>query len=132
MTIHKTDFALHLEIYSLMTRVLLLHNTQDQDMIIIKEVRDPIALLTDLLTDPLIDMTLVIDIDHIPIQEITTILQDTHLPPDHLPDQEILDILDHVHIQIQEKNSIQYKHNTKEIRLILKYICIIHLKWQML
>ena len=132
MTIHKIDFALHLEIYSFMTRVLLLHNTQDQDLIIIKEVRDPIALLTDLLTDPFIDMTLVIDIDHIPIQEITTILQNTHLPTDHLLDQEILDILDHVHIQIQEKNSIQYKHNTKQIRLILKYICIIHLKWQML
>ena len=79
MTIHKTDIALHLEIDLVMTRVLLLHNTLDHDMTIIKEIRDPIALLTDLLSDPLIDMTLFTDIDHARIQKITTILQDPHL-----------------------------------------------------
>ena len=68
-TIHKTDTALHLEIDSVMTRVLLLHNTLDHDLIITKEIRDPVALLTD----PLIDMTLVTDKDHARIQEITII-----------------------------------------------------------
>ena len=86
-TIHKADIALHLEIGLVMTRVLLLHNTLDHDMTIIKEIRDPIALLTDLRTDPLIDMTLVTDIDHARIQEITTILQSTHLLLDHLYNQ---------------------------------------------
>ena len=32
ITIHKTDIALHLDIDSVMTRVLLLHNTLDHDM----------------------------------------------------------------------------------------------------
>ena len=53
ITIHKTDIVLHLEIDSVMTRILLLHNTLDHDMIIIKEIRDPIALLTDILQIPL-------------------------------------------------------------------------------
>ena len=83
---HKTDIARHLEIDSVTTRVLLLHNALDHDMTITKEIRDPIALLTDLLTDPFIDMTLVTDIDRARIQEITTILQDTHLLLDHLHD----------------------------------------------
>ena len=51
-------------------------------------------------------MTLFIDIDHLQTQEITTILQDTHVHIDHLHDQEILDILDHVHIPIPEINLI--------------------------
>ena len=103
-TIHKSDIAQHLEIDLVMTKVLLLRNTLDHDMITIKEVRDPIALLTDLLRDPLLDMTVVTDIDHALIQEISTILQDTHLPLDHHHDQEILDLLDPVHIQIQGTN----------------------------
>ena len=73
-TIHKSDIALHLEIDSAMTRVLLLHNTLDHVMTIIKEIRDPIVPLTDLLTDPLLDMTLVTDIDQARILEIKTIL----------------------------------------------------------
>ena len=73
-TIHKTDIALHLEIDSVMTRVLLLHNTLDHEMTILKEIHDPIAFLTDLLTDPLIYMALVTDKDHALFQEITTIL----------------------------------------------------------
>ena len=66
-----------------MTKVLLLHNTLDHDMTITNGNHYPIALLTDLLTDPLTDMTLVTDIDHARIQEITTILPDIHLhrPP---------------------------------------------------
>ena len=64
VTIHKTDIAPHLETDLVMTRVLLLHNTLDHDMTIIKEIRDPIVLLTDLLTDPLKDVTPVTDIDH--------------------------------------------------------------------
>ena len=90
-----------------MTRILLLHNTLDHDMAIIKEIRDPIALRTDLLTDPLIDMTVLTDIVHARIQEITTISQETRLLLHHLHDQEIIDILDHVHIQIQGTNLIQ-------------------------
>ena len=59
-------------------------------MIITKEILDPTVFLTDVLTDLPIDMTLVIDIDHVPIQEKTTILQDTHLHINHLLDHEIL------------------------------------------
>ena len=130
--IHKTDIALHREIDLVMTKMLLLHNTPDHDMTTINEIHDPIALLTDLLTDPLTGMTLVIDIDHVHIQEITTILQDTHLHIDHLHDQQILDLLDHVHIPIQGIILIQYNHNTKMTQLTLKYTCIIQLKWQTL
>ena len=57
-------------------------------------------------------MTLVIDKDHVHIQEITTISQDTQRPIDHLQDHEVLVILDHVHIQIQEINLIQYNHTS--------------------
>ena len=64
-TIRKTYIVLHLEIDLVMTRVLLLHKTLDHDMTTIKEIRDPIALITDLLTDPLIDVTTVTDIDPI-------------------------------------------------------------------
>ena len=56
-----------------MSKVLLLHNTLDHDMTTINEIHDSIALLTDLLTDTLTDMTLVIDIDHARVEEITTI-----------------------------------------------------------
>ena len=77
-------------------------------------------------------MTLVIDIDHVPIQAITTILQDIHPPINHLQDHEMLDILDHVHIQIQEVDLIQYNQNIKQTQLILKYTCITQLGWQML
>ena len=130
--IHKIDIALHPEIDLVTTKVLLLHITLDHDMTIINEIDDPIALLTDLLTDPLTDMTLVKDVDHARVQEITTILQAIHLHIDHLLDQEILDFLDLVHIQKQETNLIQYNHNTKMIQLTLKYICITPLKWQTL
>ena len=115
-----------------MTKILLLHNTLDHDMIITKEILDPTVLLTDLPTDLLTDMTLFIDIDHVPIQDIIPILQDIHLHIDHLLDHEILDTLDHVRILKQEINLIQYEHNIKQIHLILKYICTIQLKWQML
>ena len=104
----------------------------DRDLITTKEIPDPTVLPKDLLTDLPIYMTLVIDIDHVLNQEKTTILQDIHLPIDHLPDHEILDILYQVHIHLQETNSIQYKHNTKQIQLNLKYIYIIQLKWQTL
>ena len=92
------------------------------------EIPGPTVLLINLLTDLPIHMTLVIDIDHVLNEEITTIIQDIHLPIDHLPDHEILDILNHVHIQIQESNSIQYKQNTKQIQLFLKYTCMFQLK----
>ena len=130
--IHKIDIALHPEIDVVMTKVLLLHITLDHDLTIINEIDDPIALLTALLTDPLTDMTLVIDIDHARFQEITTIFQAIHLHIDHLLDKEIVDFLDLVHIQIQATNLLQYNHNTKLIQLTLKYICITPLKWQTL
>ena len=129
---HKTDIDLHPKIYLVMTKILLLHNTLDHDRTSINEIHDPIALLTDLLTDPHIGMTLVLDIDHVHVQEIITILQDTHLLIDQLQDLEILDTLDHVHIPIQEINLRQYNHNTKMTQLTLKCTCIIQLKWQML
>ena len=130
--IHKTDIALHPEIDSVMTKILLFHDTHDHDMTTINEIHDPVVLLRDLLTDPLIGMTLVIDIDHVQIQEITTILEDTQFPIDHLHDQEILDILNHVHIPIQGINLIQNNHSTKITQLPSKYKCIIQLKWQTL
>ena len=71
-----------------MTKVLLLHKTLDHEMTNINEIHDHIALLTDFLTDPLTDMTLVTDVDHAHIQEITTILQDTHLQIDNLHDRD--------------------------------------------
>ena len=129
---HKTDIALHTETNSVMTKKLLLHNTLDHDTTTTKEIHDHTALLTDLLTDSRKDMTLLIDIVHNRVHEITTILQDTHRPIDHLQDQEIPDVPDHVHIQTQEINLIQYNHNTKQTQSNLKYTCIIQLKWQLL
>ena len=56
-------------------------------------------------TQPRIDTTLVLDIDHAHIQE-TTILPSIQIHIDHLLDQEILDFLDPVHSQILETKSI--------------------------
>ena len=101
-------------------------------MTTINDIHHHIPLLTDLLTDPLTDMILVTDIDHAHIQEITTILHDTHLHIVHLHDQEILVFLDPVDIQIQETTLIQYNQNTKKTHLTSKYRCIAQLKWQTL
>ena len=81
---HKTDIVLHTEIGLIVTKVLLLHTTLDQDMTTVKETRDLIAFLIDPHTDHLIDVTFVTDIDHAHIQEMITILQDIHLLLDHL------------------------------------------------
>ena len=69
--IHKTDTVLHLEIEIdfVMTKVPLLHTTLDQDMIHTNVILDLTVLLIDLLIDPHIDKTLVLDTDHAPIQE---------------------------------------------------------------
>ena len=72
--IHNTDIALHRETVSAMIKILHLHNTLDHDMITTKKIPDPTVLLIDLLTDLLIDINLVIDIDHVLILDITTIL----------------------------------------------------------
>ena len=79
MLIHRTDIALHLEIDLVMTKTLLLRITHDADTTTIKEIRVPIALLTDRLTG----MAPVTDIDHVHSQEISTILQNTNVPIDH-------------------------------------------------
>ena len=105
-TIHKINIALHLEIILVMTKILLLHNTADQDISIINETRNLIALLIDPPKNHPIDVTLVTDIDHAHTQETTKILQDTHLHLDHLQDLEILDILDLAHIRLREIKSI--------------------------
>ena len=63
------------------------------------------VLLIDLLIDPHIDKTLVLDTDHAPIQEITN-SQSTQIHIDHHQDQEILDFLDLAHTQITEIKSI--------------------------
>ena len=101
--IHKTDTVLHLEIEIdfVMTKVPLLHTTLDQDMIHTNVILDLTVLLTDLLIDPHIDKTLVLDTDHAPIQE-TTNSQNTQIHIDHLQDQETLDFLDLAHILIPE------------------------------
>ena len=105
--IHKTDTVLHLEIETnfVMTKVLLLHTTPDQDMIHTNVILDLTVLLTDLLIDPHIDKTLVLDTDHAPIQEITN-SPNTQIHIDHLQDQETLDFLDLAHTQIPEIKSI--------------------------
>ena len=102
---HKIDTDLHLGIDLAMTKVLLLHNTLDHDMISINAIHGLTALHTDLLIDLLIDTRLALDIDHAPFQE-TNILQDIQIHTDHLPDQEILDFLDPVHTPILEIKSI--------------------------
>ena len=101
--IHKTDTVLHIEIEIDfgMTKVPLLHTTLDQDMIHTNVILDLTVLLTDLLIDPHIDKTLVLDTDHAPIQE-TTNSQNTQIHIDHLQDQETLDFLDPAHILIPE------------------------------
>ena len=105
--IHKTDTVLHLEteIDFVTTKVLLLHTTLDQDMIHTNVILGLTVLLTDLLIDPHIDKTLVLDTDHAPIQEITN-SQSTQIHIDHHQDQEILDFLDLAHTQIPEIKSI--------------------------
>ena len=88
-----------------MTKVLLLHTTPDQDMIHTNVILDLTVPLTDILIDPHIDKTLVLDTDHAPIQEITN-SPNTQIHIDHLQDQEILDFLDLAHTQIPEIKSI--------------------------
>ena len=68
-TIHKIDTVLHLEIDLAMTKVLLLHNTLDHDMILRDAIQDLTALHTDPHIDLLIDTSLALDIDHAPIPE---------------------------------------------------------------
>ena len=112
--IHKTDTVLYLEIEiaSVMTKVPLLHTTLDQDLIHTNVILVLIVLLTDLLIDPHIDKTLVLDTDHAPIQE-TTNSQNTQIHIDHLQDQETLDFLDLVHFLIPEIKLIWFNNKTK-------------------
>ena len=103
--IHKIDTVLHLEIDLAMTKVLLLHKTLDHDMILTNAIHGLTALHTDLRIDLLIDTTLVLDIDHAPIQE-TIFLPSIQIHTDHLLDQKILDFLDPVHTPILETKLI--------------------------
>ena len=100
-TIYEIDTVLHLKIDLAMTKVLLLHNTLDHDMILTNAIHGLIALHTDLRIDLLIDTTLALDIDHAPIPE-TIILKNIQIHTDHLLNQEILDFLDPVHTLILE------------------------------
>ena len=104
-TIHKFDTVLHLEIVLVMTKVLLLHNTLDHDMILTNVILDLTVLLTDLFIDPHIAKILVLGTDHAPIQK-TTNSQSTQIHIDHLQDQETLDFLDLAHTPILEIKSI--------------------------
>ena len=88
-TIHKIDTVLHLEIDLVMTKVLLLHNTLDHDMILTNVIPGFTALHTDPRTDLFIDTTLALDTDHAPIPE-TINLQNIQSHTDHLQDQENL------------------------------------------
>ena len=108
---HKIDTLLHLEKDLAMTKVLLLHNTLDHEMILTNAIHGFTALHTDLRIDLLIDTNVVLDIDHAPIQE-TLILQNIQIHTEHLLDQEILDFLDPVHTPILETKSVRYNHKT--------------------
>ena len=110
-TIHKIDTVLHPEIDSVMTKVLLLHNTLDHDMILINAIHALTAHHTDLLIDRLIDTTSVLDIDHVLIQE-TILLRSIQIHTDHPRDKETLDFLDPVHTPTLEIKSIRYNHKT--------------------
>ena len=103
--IHKIDTVLHLEIDLVMTKVLLLHNTLDHDMIPTNVIPGLTAPHTDPRTDLLIDTTLALDTDHAPIPE-TINLQNIQIHTDHLQDQENLDFLDPVHTPILETKLI--------------------------
>ena len=103
--IHQIDTVLHLEIDLAMTKVLLLHNTLDHDMILTNVIPGLIAQHTDPRIDLLIDTTLALDTDHAPIPE-TIILQNIQIHTDHLLDQENLDFLDPVHTPILETKTI--------------------------
>ena len=104
-TIHKIDTVLHLGIDLAITKVLLLHNTLDHDMILTNVIPGLTALHTDPRTDILIDTTLALDIDHAPIPQ-TKNLQNIQIHTDHLLDKENLDFLDPVHTPILETKSI--------------------------
>ena len=108
--IHETDTVPHLEIDFIMTKVLLLHNTLDHDMIHTNAIHGLTVRHTELHIDLLIDQALVLDIDHALIQE-NAISQNIQIHTDHLLDQETLDTLDLVQILTLEIKSIQY--NTK-------------------
>ena len=84
---------------------LLLHTTLDHDMIHTNVILGLTVLLTYLLIDPHIDKTLVLDIDHPPIQEATN-SQSTPFHIDHLQDQETPDFLDLAHTPVPEIKSI--------------------------
>ena len=103
--IHKIDIVLHLEIDLAMTKVLPLHNTLDHGMILINVIHGLTVLHIDLRIDLLIGTTLVLDIDHVPIQE-TIILLKIQIHIDHRLDKEILDTLDPVHTPILETKLI--------------------------
>ena len=109
--IHKIDAALHPEIDLALTKVLLLHNTLDHDMILTNAIHGLTALHTDLRIDLPIDTTLVLDIAHAPIQE-TRFLPSIRIHIDHLLDQEILDFLDPVHTPILETKLKWNNHKT--------------------
>ena len=109
--IHKIDTVLHLEMDSVMTKVLLLHNTLDHDMIPINAIHALIVLHTDLRKDLLIVTTFALDIDHAPIQE-TIIFTNIRIHIDHLLDQEVPDFLDPVHTPILQD---QYNTNARPI-----------------
>ena len=100
--IHKIDIVLHLEVDLVMTKVLPLHTTLDHDMILTTVIQDLTVLHTDRRIDLLIDTTLVLDINHVPIQK-TVILLDIQIHIDHLV---IVGTLDLVHTPILETKLI--------------------------
>ena len=108
-TFHKIDTVPHLEIDFIMTKVLLLHNTQDHDMTHTNAIHCLAVLHTDLHIDPLIDKTLALDIDHALIQENIT-SRKIQIHTDHPLDQETLDTLDMVHIPTLDIKSTWYNH----------------------
>ena len=110
---HKIDTVPHLvtEIDLVMIKVLPLHTTLDHDMIHTNVTLGPTVLPADLHTDHLIDTTLVLDIDHVPIPEKTN-SQNIQILTDHLQDQETLDFRDLAHTQIPETKLIWYNNKT--------------------
>ena len=109
--IHRIDTVAHLEIDFIMTKVLLLHNTQDHNMTHTNAIHGLTVRHTELHIDLLIDQTLVLDIDHALTQE-NAISQNIQIRTDHLLDQETLDTLDLAQLLTLEIKSIQNNPKT--------------------
>ena len=119
ITIPIIDKDLHLELFTIIIEILLLHITHDHVMIIIKVTLDHIVHHTGFLTDHHTHVIHVLDTNlDLTLGIITS--KNTLLHIDLLQDLEIPDTLDLIHTLIHEIKSIIFNHNLLQIQLTLK------------